>query len=109
VIDGIVAHRGRREAKVLAVLGAVRQGAIEQLLPSVYDDVRAELLPIARYSLEAHLIKLEREGRAVREQGVWSPRGGAAASEARQPRDRGGGRSAHRAGAHRAGEQADEE
>jgi glyoxylase-like metal-dependent hydrolase (beta-lactamase superfamily II) len=109
VIDGVVAHRGRREAKVLAVLGAARRGELDELLPRVYDDVRPELLPIARYSLEAHLIKLEREGRATRENGVWSPRGGAAASEARQPRDRGGGRSAHRAGAHRAGEQADEE
>jgi len=44
------------------------------LWPKVYDDVRPELLPIARYSLEAHLIKLEREGRALREQGVWSLR-----------------------------------
>lgn len=72
VIDGIVAHRGRREAKVLAVLGAAGRGATDELLPKVYDDVRSELLPIARYSLEAHLIKLEREGRATREQGVWS-------------------------------------
>jgi len=71
VIDGIVAHRARREAKVVAVLGAAG-GEIDALLPKVYDDVRPELLPIARYSLEAHLIKLEREGRATREQGAWS-------------------------------------
>ncbi len=64
VIDGIIAHRARREAKVLAVLNAVGRGALEELLPRVYDDVRPELLPIARYSLEAHLIKLQREGRA---------------------------------------------
>ena len=72
VIDGIVAHRARREAKVLAVLGAMGPGEIDVLLPKVYDDVRDELLPIARYSLEAHLIKLEREGRAGREDNVWS-------------------------------------
>lgn len=104
VIDGIVAHRGRREAKVLAVLGAVGRGDIDQLLPKVYDDVRAELLPIARYSLEAHLIKLEREGRAAREQGVWSLRDGGAggASPASgEPRDHNEQR--------RAGEQAGEE
>ena len=74
VIDGIVAHRARREAKVLAVLGAMGPGEIDVLLPKVYDDVRAELLPIARYSLEAHLIKLEREGRAARNRDVWSLR-----------------------------------
>jgi glyoxylase-like metal-dependent hydrolase (beta-lactamase superfamily II) len=77
VIDGIVAHRARREAKVLAVLGAVGRGEIDVLLPKVYDDVRVELLPIARYSLEAHLIKLEREGRAARAHEVWSLREGA--------------------------------
>ena len=64
VIDGIIAHRARREAKVLAVLNAAGRGSLDELLPRVYDDVRAELLPIARYSLEAHLIKLQREGRA---------------------------------------------
>jgi glyoxylase-like metal-dependent hydrolase (beta-lactamase superfamily II) len=76
VIDGVIAHRGRREAKVLAVLGAVGRSEIDELLPKVYDDVKAELLPIARYSLEAHLIKLEREGRARHEHGIWSQVGG---------------------------------
>ena len=76
VIDEIIAHRGRREAKVLAVLGTVHRGRIDALLPRVYDDVRAELLPIARYSLEAHLIKLEREGRARCDGDVWSQVGG---------------------------------
>jgi glyoxylase-like metal-dependent hydrolase (beta-lactamase superfamily II) len=71
-IDGIVAHRGRREAKVLAVLDAMGCGELDALLPKVYDDVRPELLPIARYSLEAHLLKLEREGRAAYEHGGWA-------------------------------------
>jgi glyoxylase-like metal-dependent hydrolase (beta-lactamase superfamily II) len=71
VIDGIIAHRGRREAKVLAVLNSVGRGELDELLPRVYDDVRAELLPIARYSLEAHLIKLQREGRAAVEGPTW--------------------------------------
>ncbi|MEJ1961402.1 MAG: MBL fold metallo-hydrolase [Gammaproteobacteria bacterium] len=71
VIDGIVAHRARREAKVLAVLNGCGRGSLEELLPKVYDDVRAELLPIARYSLEAHLIKLRRERRADAEGSVW--------------------------------------
>jgi glyoxylase-like metal-dependent hydrolase (beta-lactamase superfamily II) len=70
-IDFVIAHRGRREAKVVAVLEAVRAGTLDELLPRVYDDVRAELLPIARLSLEAHLIKLVREGRALRDGESW--------------------------------------
>jgi glyoxylase-like metal-dependent hydrolase (beta-lactamase superfamily II) len=71
VIDGVIAHRGRREAKVLTVLGEVGRGSLDELLPRVYDDVRPELLPIARASLEAHLIKLLREGRAGNDKGTW--------------------------------------
>ena len=52
---------------MLAVLNALGRGTLDELLPKVYDDVRPELLRIARLSLEAHLIKLVREGRAARE------------------------------------------
>jgi len=71
VIDGVIAHRGRREAKVLAVLGEMGEGRLEELLPRVYDDVKPELLPIARLSLEAHLIKLLREGRSMQRGESW--------------------------------------
>jgi glyoxylase-like metal-dependent hydrolase (beta-lactamase superfamily II) len=71
VIDGVIAHRARREAKVLAVLNTLRRATLDELLPKVYSDVRPELLPIARLSLEAHLIKLVREGRSAREGGFW--------------------------------------
>jgi len=70
-INGVIAHRGRREAKVLAVLNAAGRGPLDALLPRVYDDVRPELLPIARKSLEAHLIKLHREGRAGLDGDTW--------------------------------------
>jgi glyoxylase-like metal-dependent hydrolase (beta-lactamase superfamily II) len=70
VIDGVIAHRGRREAKVVAVLNRMRRGSLDELLAQVYDDVHTDLLPIARYSLEAHLIKLRREGRASVDPGV---------------------------------------
>jgi glyoxylase-like metal-dependent hydrolase (beta-lactamase superfamily II) len=70
-INGVIAHRARREAKVLAVLNGARRGPIDELLPRVYDDVRPELLPIARKSLEAHLIKLRREGRARLDGDIW--------------------------------------
>ncbi|WP_437722479.1 MBL fold metallo-hydrolase [Sorangium sp. So ce861] len=84
-----VAHRGMREQRVLEALeaaaggggiggeggsgGAASQGgaALEELLPVAYADTALALWPIARLSLEAHLIKLEREGRAVRREGRW--------------------------------------
>jgi len=76
-IDGVIAHRARREAKVVAALGEHGRARLDDLLPKVYDDVRAELLPLARHSLEAHLIKLVREGRAGLEGGVWLAPGAA--------------------------------
>jgi hypothetical protein len=70
-IDFVIAHRAKREAKVLAVLGDLGRGTLDELLPKVYSDVRPELLRIARLSLEAHLIKLVREGRAGCDGNVW--------------------------------------
>jgi glyoxylase-like metal-dependent hydrolase (beta-lactamase superfamily II) len=70
-IDRVIEHRGKREAKVLSVLNALRRATLDELLPKVYNDVRPELLRIARLSLEAHLIKLVREGRAGQEGEHW--------------------------------------
>ncbi len=68
-----VAHRLGREAKVVAALPeASAATSLEDLVPVVYADTPAFLWPIARMSLEAHLIKLEREGRALRTDAGWS-------------------------------------
>ena len=68
-----VAHRLGREAKVVAALWeASAATSLEDLVPVVYADTPAFLWPIARMSLEAHLIKLEREGRALRTEAGWS-------------------------------------
>jgi glyoxylase-like metal-dependent hydrolase (beta-lactamase superfamily II) len=68
-----VAHRLGRERRVLAALeGAGEGGAtLDGLLPVAYSDTAPALWPIARLSLEAHLIKLEREGRARRGESGW--------------------------------------
>ena len=69
-----VAHRLGREAKVVAALetGRRRRGAsLEALVPVVYADTPVVVWPIARISLEAHLLKLEREGRARRVGEGW--------------------------------------
>jgi glyoxylase-like metal-dependent hydrolase (beta-lactamase superfamily II) len=70
-IDRVIEHRGKREAKVVGVLNTLQRATLDELLPKVYSDVRPELLRIARLSLEAHLIKLVREGRAGREGEHW--------------------------------------
>lgn len=72
VIDSIIAHRLRREAKVESVLRTNAGSTLDELVPLAYDDVPASLHPMARYSLWAHLIKLEREARASCIEQRWS-------------------------------------
>lgn len=69
-IEGLIAHRLGREAKALEVLCAEGRGTLETLLPLVYDDIESRLHVLARHSLLAHLIKLEKDGHAIRE-GLW--------------------------------------
>lgn len=67
-IEEYLAHRLEREARVVASLSDGAPHGLDDLLPQVYADVDASLHPLARRSLLAHLIKLEREG-AVRAAG----------------------------------------
>jgi endoribonuclease LACTB2 len=64
--DRYIAHRRMREAKVLAALRASGQaGAMPaDLVPAAYDDTPRAIWAIAQMSLEAHLIKLVRDGLA---------------------------------------------
>lgn len=71
VIDGIVAHRLRREAKVLAALGPAVPATLDELLPRVYADVAESLHELARNTLLAHLLRLERRGEASRSADGW--------------------------------------
>lgn len=71
VVDWIIAHRNEREAKVLERLGRIEPSAIDTLLAEVYDEVEPRLLPLAKYSLRAHLEKLQEEGRATLEGQLW--------------------------------------
>jgi glyoxylase-like metal-dependent hydrolase (beta-lactamase superfamily II) len=68
-----VAHRLAREAKVAAALPAPGSAGstLEQLLPVVYADTSPAVWPLALLSLEAHLLKLERDGRATRSGAGW--------------------------------------
>jgi glyoxylase-like metal-dependent hydrolase (beta-lactamase superfamily II) len=71
LIDRVTAHRLRRERLVLEQLTALGTGTTDELLPRVYSEVAPALYRFARCSLEAHLIKLERERRCTRDGDRW--------------------------------------
>jgi glyoxylase-like metal-dependent hydrolase (beta-lactamase superfamily II) len=73
VIDGIIRHRLKREEKVARVLAASGGGTLDELVLAAYDDVPVAMHMMARYSLWAHLIKLEREARAASSGDRWMP------------------------------------
>jgi ribonuclease/clavin/mitogillin len=67
-----VQHRLLREAKIADALASFdREASLQEIVPIAYADTPAAAWPLARLSAEAHLIKLEREGRAVRRLGRW--------------------------------------
>lgn len=72
VIETLLRHRARRESKLLSVLAAQSQPlSLQALAELVYDDIVPALLPLARRTLQAHLLKLEAEGRARQADDLW--------------------------------------
>lgn len=75
-ITRIIAHRLQREAKVVERLDRAGTADIDTLVVSVYDDVDPRLHPVAKSSLLAHLLKLEQDGRVLRDSAetnaLWS-------------------------------------
>jgi glyoxylase-like metal-dependent hydrolase (beta-lactamase superfamily II) len=71
ILGGLRAHRLAREAKVLRTLQGLSAATLDELTPLVYDDVAADRHRWARLTLEAHLIKLAREGRVLERDGRW--------------------------------------
>ena len=67
----LIAHRLRREQKVIDAFTQKNPATLDELLPAVYSDTPALLHPVARRSLHAHLIKLQRESRVAEAEGVW--------------------------------------
>jgi glyoxylase-like metal-dependent hydrolase (beta-lactamase superfamily II) len=71
VVSLLRAHRVARENKVLATLEKSGAATLDALTPQVYNDVPAERHPWAKLTLEAHLIKLARDGRVSESLGHW--------------------------------------
>jgi glyoxylase-like metal-dependent hydrolase (beta-lactamase superfamily II) len=65
VVDALVAHRLARHRVVADVLGRRGEATVDDLLSDVYADVSEPQLPVARFSLWAHLRALVSEGRAT--------------------------------------------
>ncbi len=73
ILSFYIAHRLMREGKVFDALEAHGTAARPQdLVATAYDDTPQALWPLAVRSLEAHLIKLERDGRIAVDGDRWS-------------------------------------
>lgn len=66
IIERTIAHRLAREEKVIVALKKFPDSSVGELVRSVYSDVDEKLYKLASWSLLAHLLKLEKEGRARR-------------------------------------------
>ena len=62
-IDRLIAHRLLREQRVLNALASGACLQVDTILPMVYADVPPVLHAVARLTLLAHLVKLQRDGR----------------------------------------------
>lgn len=70
-IERLIAHRLSREEKVVTKLAELSPVSLDDLVLAVYDDVAAQLIPWAKKTLLAHLIKLEQEGRVSCADSLW--------------------------------------
>jgi glyoxylase-like metal-dependent hydrolase (beta-lactamase superfamily II) len=75
LIDEYIAHRVDRESQVVRAVRD-RGGAVApiEVVPEIYAAYARELWPFAAMSVQAHLDKLVREGRARRAGGADTPR-----------------------------------
>lgn len=73
-IEKLIAHRLKREQKVLDSLEGLGAVPLDELVLVVYDDVAEHLLPWAKRTLQAHLLKLQQEQRIRCENELWEVR-----------------------------------
>jgi len=71
MVDWLINHRLKREAKVVSALEENPGLTLSELTPFVYNDVDASLHRLASRSLLAHLLKLKAEGRAEDTDNAW--------------------------------------
>lgn len=76
-INSLIAHRLKREKKIFERLRSLGMCNLEKLVSVAYDDVEAYLLPWAKKTLLAHLLKLKSEGLVEEIENSWEVKEGA--------------------------------
>jgi len=71
LLGNYLVHRRERDEQVLAALAA-GDASPEAIAERVYSGLAPALMPMARETVAAHLLKLEREGRVRREGDRWT-------------------------------------
>lgn len=70
-IEALITHRKKREAKVVGALESLKRAPLSSLTEVVYSDIDPSLYPVAKFSLWAHLLKLEEEGLVLFRDDMW--------------------------------------
>jgi glyoxylase-like metal-dependent hydrolase (beta-lactamase superfamily II) len=71
LLRSYLAHRREREAQIVAAVKA-GETSLEAIVARIYAGLTPELIGMARDSVTAHLLKLEREGRVRRSAEGWT-------------------------------------
>jgi glyoxylase-like metal-dependent hydrolase (beta-lactamase superfamily II) len=69
-INGLIQHRKEREQQIVALLQRA-PSSVEQIALALYAEVKAGVQHLARNQVTSHLIKLEKEGKAVCDGGIY--------------------------------------
>jgi glyoxylase-like metal-dependent hydrolase (beta-lactamase superfamily II) len=69
-LQELIDHRHEREAQVMKLLEKAKRTP-EAMLSAIYPELDRRLVPAALRQMEAHLAKLEAEGRAEQRDGEW--------------------------------------
>jgi glyoxylase-like metal-dependent hydrolase (beta-lactamase superfamily II) len=71
LVDHYLKHRHQREVQVIAALES-RLDSVDAITDRIYTGLSPQLIPLARQSVLAHLVKLEQEGFARQGGGRWT-------------------------------------
>jgi glyoxylase-like metal-dependent hydrolase (beta-lactamase superfamily II) len=71
LVRGMIGHRRQRERQIVRLLGE-RPHRVTELVAAMYKAIDERLWPAAAQSVLAHLIELERQGRAARDGDAWT-------------------------------------
>lgn len=73
-IDELISHRHAREEQILKLMTSGKR-TVKAMLSAIYPELDKRLIPSATRQIEAHLAKLESEGRVRKSEEEWAPVG----------------------------------